>query len=139
MSISQISSNITKSSNAIEIYRGESKDLELEVTQVVENAEGNDEEQPVNFTGAVIYLTVRATASSPDALISKDSTNALDIEILIPETDGLALIHLSPDDTKNMEAEKYVFDVWIVLSSGKQVPVVEVSEFIVKEPVTKLP
>ena len=139
MSITQVSSNITKSSNAIEVYKGESKDLELEITQFVENAEGNEEEQPVPLDGCTIYMTVRVTASSPEALIEKDSTNALDIEILTPAEDGLALIHLIPDDTKNLEADTYVFDIWLVLSTGKQVPVIEVSEFIVKEPVTKLP
>ncbi len=139
MSVIQTSSNLTKSSNSIEVFKGESKDLELEVTQIVENAEGNDEEQPVNLTGAVVHFTVRELASTPEVLISKDSTSALDIEILVPETNGVALVHLSPDDTKNLSAQQYVFDIWVVLSSGSQVPVVEVSEFIVREPVTKLP
>lgn len=139
MSISQVSSNITKSSNSIEVFKGESKDLELEVTQIGEDIDGNDEEQPVDLTGSTVYFTVREQASSPEALISKNSTNALDIEIVDPATGGFALIHLSPDDTKMLNADQFVFDIWLVLSSGKQVPVVEVSEFIVKEPVTKLP
>ena len=139
MAISQISSNITKSSNSVEVYKGESKDLELEVTQIVENAEGNDEERPVDLTNAQVYFTVRETASAPEVLIAKDSSNALEIEIVSPAEDGLALIHLIPEDTKHMDAGTYVFDIWVVLSSGKQVPVVEVSEFIVREPVTKLP
>lgn len=138
MSVSQVSSNITKSSNSIEVFKGESKDLELEVTKIAKNAEGNDVEQPVDLTGSAVHFTVRTMAASPEVLISKDTTNALDVEIQTPATDGLVLIHLVPLDTKNLPAGEYVFDIWLVLSSGKQVPVVEVSEFIVKEPVTKL-
>jgi len=139
MSISGASSNITKSSNSIDIYQGESQDLDLSIVQEVKDVNDVLVEEPVDLTGSVIYFSVRTKASSPDLLISKISSNILDVEIPSPLTDGLAIIHLASDDTKNMAAGEYVFDVWIVLSSGKKVPVVEVSEFLVKEAVTKLP
>lgn len=139
MSISGTSSNITKSSNSIDLYQGESKDLDLSIVKEVKDINGVPVEQPVDLTGATIYFCVRRKVNSPDLLIAKNSTNILDIEILTPLTDGLAIIHLASDDTRNMEAGEYVFDIWIVLSSGKKTPVVEVSEFIVKEAVTKLP
>jgi len=139
MSISSVSSNITKSSNSIEVFQGESLDLELEVTTIVTATDGTESEQPVNLTGSTVYFCVRRSTGDPELLIDKDSGSALEIEILTPATDGLALIHLVPDDTKNLPAGEYVFDVWVVLSSGKQVPVVEVSEFKVKEPVCRLP
>ena len=139
MSISGVSSNITKSSNSIDLYQGESKDLDLFVVEEVKDINGVLIEQPVNLTGATIYFSVRKKANSPELLIGKDSTNILAIEILSPATDGKAIIHLLSSDTKNMQAGEYVFDVWVVLSSGKNVPVVEISEFLVKEAVTKLP
>lgn len=138
MAISSGSSNITKSSSSIELYQGESKDLELEIVQEVDDVDGNPEEQPVDLTGAKVCFTVRKAVGDPDVRISKDSTNALQIEILSPATNGMAIIHIVNDDTFNLEPGKYVFDVWVVLSSGKQVPVIEVSDFLVKEPVTKI-
>ncbi|MHC4930165.1 MAG: hypothetical protein ACYTFU_10965 [Planctomycetota bacterium] len=137
MAISSGSSNITKSSSSIELYQGESKDLELEIVQEVDDVDGNPEEEPVNLTSAKVCFTVRKVVGDPEVKIAKDSTNALQIEILTPATDGLAIIHIVSDDTQNLDPGKYVFDVWVVLSSGKKLPVIEVSDFIVKEPVTK--
>lgn len=139
MSISGVSSNITKSSNSIDLYQGESKDLDLFIVQEVKDVNGVLVEQPVDLAGSTIYFSVRRKASSPELLIGKDSTNLLAIEILAPTTSGAAIIHLLPADTKHLSPGDYVFDIWIVLSSGKNAPVVEISEFIVKEAVTKLP
>jgi hypothetical protein len=139
MSISGTSSNITKSSNSVDLYQGESKDLDLEIVKEVKDINGVLVEEPVDLTGCTIYFSVRTKTNSPDLLISKTSTNALAIEVLTPLTDGKAIIHLASDDTKNMDPSEYVFDVWVTLSSGKNVPVVEVSAFIVNAAVTKLP
>jgi hypothetical protein len=139
MSISATSSNITKSSNSIDVYQGESKDLDLEVVEEVKDVNGILVEQPVDLAGATLYFSVRPKASSPELLIGKDSTNILAIEILAPTASGLAIIHLISDDTRFTPPGEYVFDVWIVLSNGKRIPIVEISEFIVKEAVTKIP
>lgn len=138
MAIAVTSSNITKSSNSIEIYQGESKDISIEITQEVPNVNNVPVEEPVDLTGSALYFSVRSKASSPEVLIEKNSSDALQIEILTPLTGGVAVIHLVPDDTKHINASEYVFDVWIVLSSGKRMPVVEISAFVVKEPVTKI-
>jgi hypothetical protein len=139
MSIAGTSSNITKSSNTIDLYQGESRDIDLEVVEEVDDVNGVPTEQPVDLTGATVYFSVRTKPNSPDLLIGKNSTNALEIEIPAPRTNGIAIIHLLSGDTKNMFPGEYVFDAWVVLSSGKSVPVIEIAEFIVKEPVTKLP
>lgn len=139
MSIPGVSSNLTKSSNSIDLYQGESKDLDLLIVEEVKDINGVPVEQPVDLAGATIYFSVRSKANSPDLLIGKDSTNILSIEILTPTTLGMVVIHMLSSDTKHMAAGDYVFDIWIVLSSGKSGPVVEISEFIVKEAVTKLP
>ena len=137
MSLSSTSSNISKSSSSIEIYQGESKDLELEIVKDVDQPDGSTIEEPVDLTGAKVCFTVKKRVGDVDALISKDSTNALDIEIVTPPEDGMAIIHIVNDDTFNLEPGSYVFDIWAVLSSGKKAIVIEPSEFIVKEPVTK--
>lgn len=137
MSLSSSSSNITKSSSSIELYQGESKDLELEIVKEVDDVDGNPQEEPVDLTSAKVCFTVRKTVDDPVVQIAKDSTNVLDIEILTPTTSGMVMIYLAASDTQNMEPGNYVFDIWVVLSSGKKLPVIEVSDFIVKEPVTK--
>lgn len=140
MSVSTVSSNLSKSSNAIDLYKGESKDINLTVEQLASEAESNECVQvysAVDLTGATLYFTVRKTASSATALIGKDSTNIIDIEILSPATGGKAIIHITSGDTANLEAGSYVFDVWVEFSSGKRSPVIEVSEFIVREAVKK--
>lgn len=137
MAISGLSSNITKSSSAIEVYQGESRDVELEVVQDVEQIDGTFLEEPVDLTGAKVCFTVRKEVGNPEVKISKDTDNVLEAEILTPATDGLATIYLVPVDTLYLERGDYVFDIWVVLSNGKKLPVIEVSEFIVKEPVTK--
>jgi len=140
VSVAQVSSNLSKSSNAIDLYQGESKDLDLTVTQLADEAESNECVEvlvPVDLTGATLFFTVRKTAVSPTILIEKDSTNIIEIEIVSPETEGRAIIHLTSGDTVNLDAGSYVFDVWVELSSGKRSPVIEVSEFIVREAVKK--
>lgn len=137
MAISNSSSNISKSSSSIEVYQGESKDMELEIVQEVDDVDGNPEEVPVDLTGAKVCFTVRKSVGDSEVKIFKDSTNVLDIEILTPATEGFATIYLTSDDTLLLDPGKYVFDVWVTLSSGKRLPVIEVSDFIVKEPVTK--
>lgn len=139
MAISETSSNITKSSNTIELYQGESVDIDLDIVQEVPDVNGNLVDQPVDLTGATIYFSMRMKASAPELLIGKNSTNILEIQILSPPQNGEAIIHLVSSDTRVTPPGDYVFDVWIVLSSGKSVPVIEISTFTVKEPVTKLP
>jgi hypothetical protein len=139
MSISGVTSNITKSSNSVDLYQGETKDLDLLIVKEVKDVNDVTVEEPVDLTGATIYFSVRRKASAPELLIGKDSTNILSIEIVAPPTSGQVIIHMLADDTKHMAAGEYVFDIWVVLSSGKRAPVVEISEFIVKEAVTKLP
>ena len=131
MSISASGSNITKSSNSIELFRGQSKDLELTITQVEDG-----EESALDLTGSTVYFTLKKKPGDAVALVSKTSASALDIEILSPAEDGIAKIYINPLDTSGLEADKYFFDVWVKLSSGKRFPVIEVSDFIIKEPIT---
>jgi hypothetical protein len=130
-----VQSSISKSANAVEVWKGQSKDLEVSVTEeVVEN--GVKKDVPFSLAGATVYFAVKHRTADPQALIRKSSASVSEIEITSPATDGKAMIHIVPTDTSLLDADTYVFDVWVQLASGKRYPVIEVSEFLVKEPVT---
>jgi len=131
-------SNINKSSNSVEIYRGQSKDLELELTTDEKQPSGEVEEVPLKLGGASIFLAVKRDLCDERAIITKSTASALQIEIVGDPDNGLALIHFDPTDTKDEEPGDLVFDVWVELSSGKRYPVVEVSKFEILKPVTVL-
>ena len=129
-------SNINKSSNSVEIYRGQSLDLELELTIDEKQPDGQVKEVPLKLGGVGIYLMVKRNIGDERPIISKSTANALEIEIVGDPDDGLALIHFDPTDTKDEIPGELVFDVWVELSSGKRYPVVEVSLFSILKPVT---
>lgn len=129
MSISVASSNISKSSSAIELFRGESKDLSLCVTQFISEAEVNecvDVYGPVDLTGSTLFFCVRKQTTDPASLIDKSSDDPIEIEILTPASLGKSIIHITSGDTVGLEAGKYFFDIWIQLSSGKRSPIIAV-------------
>ena len=70
MAISSGSSNISKSSSSIELYQGESKDLELEIVKEVDDVDGNPQEEPVNLTNAKVCFTVRKAVGDPEVKIA---------------------------------------------------------------------
>jgi len=140
VSISSTSSNISKSSNTIELFKGESKDLVVTVTQLSEAASDNecvDVYDPVDLTGATVFFTVRKSVKEALSILEKDSTNALEIEVSSPATTGVATIYITSGDTVGLDAGTYVFDIWVELSSGKRSPVIEISEFIVRDAVKR--
>jgi hypothetical protein len=137
MALTAVNSKITKSGNAIEIYKGQSKDIEVDLTQPGIDPRTNlPADVSVDLAGAVMYCSVRSEPGNPILLIKKVSTDVTQISFTAPTTSGVAVIHFGPLDTYKLEADTYVFDVWVVLSGGKTYPVIEVSEFIVKQPVT---
>lgn len=131
-------SNINKSSNAVEIYRGQSKDLELEMTVDKEQPSGEVEEVPLKLGGVSIFLSVKRDIDHTKPIIYKSTDDALQIEVKGDPDDGIALIHFDPGDTKDEIPGDLVFDVWVQLSSGKRYPVVEVALFKILKPVTVL-
>lgn len=113
--------------NAVSIVRGTSKTLSLKV----KDAAGN----PVNLTGATVYFTVKQKAKDKYSLIQKISTDIAQVEIPNP-TDGIAKIYISPEDTVSLATTRYMFDVWVILSSGDRYVVVAPSVFEVKDSIT---
>lgn len=122
---------LLESSTAIQIYKGQSKNLRLFVLD-------KKTRQPVDLTGASIYLTVKSKVASADVILRKTSADILEINIDQPLA-GQALIYFTPVDTLNLECRGYVFDVWVVLNTGARHLVVTPSEFIVKATVGVLP
>ena len=117
-------------SNQIEIYRGSTKTYELEVVDA--------ESVAINLTGARVICTVKCDVSKPAPLIQKDSAaGATQVEITSP-LEGKAHIKFIPSDTKTMDVGEYVFDVWVVLATSEQYPVITPSPFIVLAGVTIL-
>lgn len=117
------------------ILRGTSKTYRLTVI--------DDNGDRVDLTGATVYFTVRTALGAAPASIAKTSANVLEIEILnqaVPATKGQADIFIAPSDTASPPLlGKLIYDVWVVLVSGKRYCVVEPSAFLVNRAVTELP
>ena len=106
--------------NAIEVVRGQSKTLKLTVKDKAGVV--------VDLTGSTIYFTVKEKLTDPKPLIQKLSTNIAEIEVPNP-VDGTANIFIVPDDTRSLGRGKYVYDLWIVLSTGERNPLIKPSTF----------
>ena len=116
--------------NQIEIFRGSSKIYELEVLDGGGHA--------VDLTGARVVLTVKCRLEDADSIIQKDSAiSASQIDITHP-IEGKAEIKFSPSDTQTRDTGEYIFDVWVVLSSGVANAVIPPSPFFIKAGVTVL-
>src|ERR1700744_1918251 len=119
MGISIVQSNMSPSSNLIEIYRGQSKDIQLNLTQPSTDPYGKPISIPLDLTGCSLYFTMKEHSLDPDPLILK--TTADDTQILIgtPATCGNATIFLLYSDTFYLEpssvSKKYYYDVWVQL------------------------
>jgi hypothetical protein len=82
-------------------------------------------------------FTVKRDLAEVAPLIQKDSAvGPAQIEIMTPPKAGKARIYLSPSDTQRLDAREYVFDAWVVLSSGKRHPVIPPSVFEIEPGVT---
>jgi hypothetical protein len=115
--------------NALILIRGTSKTLELVVT----DADG----KVVDLTGSKVVMTVKASVADTNPLIQKSTDFPAQAELTVPR-EGKARIYLTPPDTQNLAVKSYVFDVWLVLSSGKRFAVVPPSTFEVQAGVTLL-
>lgn len=116
--------------NAVSIIRGSSKTLEMTVIDA-------DTGKPADLTGGKVVLTVKEAVTDLNPVIQKISTDVTQAEITVPRG-GIARIYLVPGDTQTLALKDYVFDVWVVLASGKRYPVVQPSVFTVQPGVTLL-
>lgn len=116
--------------NAITVIRGSSKTLRLTVTDP-------DTNKPVNLTGATVVLTVKKRNEDAQNVIRKTSDTPAE-SVITNATAGIAEFYLVPADTKSKDAREYVFDVWLIMPSGKQYAVIPPSIFDLQPGVTVL-
>lgn len=119
----------------ISMIRGDTLTLRLTVT--------DDDSELFDLTGSTLHFRVKQKVTDADpALIIKSSALATEIEILLPQTDitkkGRADIKLGPSDTDSLTPGNYVYDVWIVLSTGAEHVVIKPSRFRIEQAVTEL-
>lgn len=138
MGISLVSSTMTPSANSISIYKAQSKDIELDITKPSQDIDGNPIDVPFDLTGCTLVFQVRAQPGDAKLLISKTSASSAQILFQTPYTIGKAYIYIDFTDTKFMEPGKYYFDVWVIRPNTKRYPVIENSEFIIKQPVSRI-
>jgi hypothetical protein len=126
--------NILLPENAVSIYRGVSKTLKLTVAQTDDDGDA----VPVDLTGASVYFTVKKELKDTIPVIRKSTAQITEVEVTDPKA-GEAAIYLNPVDTQTLEPGQYLFDVLVVLASGKRYIVVKVSIFEVLAGVTVIP
>lgn len=94
------------------MYRGDTADFDLVVTQ---------NGSPVNLTGSTLRFTAkrRVTDGDADAIFSKSSASATEIEIT-DAVNGLATVHGLPADTAGLAGKtKLFYDVQVTDSLGR--------------------
>lgn len=123
--------NVLLPENAIPLIRGTSKTLKLTVVDL--------DNKPIDLTGATIHFTVKLEPLDRVPVIKKSSANPSEAEVSAPPQDGIARIFLDPADTQDLECRLYVFDVWVILQSGKRYCVVKQSTLELQPGITVLP
>jgi hypothetical protein len=107
------------------ITRGDS-----ETFHVILHDQETDETRPF-IDGDVVYFTVKASTQTTNKIfqiIADDYED--DFE------DGEAIIHIRPQDTKDLRYHQYVYDVQLVRQGGEVTTIITPSKFVVEEEVT---
>jgi len=123
---------MTNIDNKITMYIGNSETFELEVT--------DEDDIAVPIIGAEIIFSVKDDFTDEEYIFQRKNSFAGGDDTEIKITDGgngLAEIYLVPDNTKDLMAGTYVYDVWVKLTSGKEKTVVQNRLFLedsVKKP-----
>jgi hypothetical protein len=116
--------------NSVQIIRGTSKTLQLSVV--------DSHHKPVNLTGATIIFTVKNRVEDRQNVIQKTTQDPTQVQITDP-FGGIAQIFLVPADTQLRDVKQYVFDVWVILTSGARYAVVVPAIFDLQPGVTLWP
>jgi hypothetical protein len=99
---------------AFELFRGDFRIYELTVV--------DETDVPIDLTNAEIRYTLKKSVLSP-SLIKKATANVSgggDDQIkIIDAARGLAEIYFKPEDTRNLKAGLYVFDIEVTLPGNK--------------------
>lgn len=99
--------------NKIVMYIGNNEIFELEVT--------DEDDIAVSIIGAEIIFSVKNDFTDEEFIFQRKNSFAGGDDTEIKITDGgngLAEIYLVPNNTKDLYAGLYVYDVWVKLTSG---------------------
>lgn len=126
-----MATSLTLTKNVLEMPRGASRTLELSVK--------DDNGDIVKINGARVVMSVRHKSLDEFPLIVKDSNDATE-SVITDANAGTAEIYLKPVDTFSLDTDmEYLYDVWVILSSGDRHQVIPPSKFVVKESVSSIP
>jgi len=94
----------------------------------------------VDLTGATVYFWVKENVSDTTPVITKNSDNAGEAEILTQAGDtlGKADIFLNPNDTQSLDPGTYYYDVLVQLSTGDRYVVVNPAKLFIEQGVVDL-
>lgn len=115
---------------SVTLVRGTSRTLELQITDV-------DSGEPIDLTSATLYFSVSTKGRPSVPVVYKDSTNAVQIEI-VDAKGGLAAVHIYPADTYYLQESNYAYDVLMDIGTDRYI-VIEQSDFFVRPITTQLP
>lgn len=113
--------------NALQVIRGASRTLQLEVV--------GPDFKPYNLTGGTLVMTVKERVEDLQNLFQKSSVDSTQI-LITDYFGGLANIFIQPADTQNRDVQQYVFDVWLLIG-GKKFIVIPPSIFDIQAAVTR--
>jgi len=89
-----------------------------------------------SIEGATVYFTLKENIDDSYPLIYKISTDISQISLTKPR-EGVCEIYIGSDDTVNLSAGFYLFDIWVLLSNGQRKPVVREGHMEVLKSVTR--
>jgi hypothetical protein len=115
--------------NAVTVIRGSSLTIQVDVKTTTC--------KPVDLTGTRMVMTVKD--GTDDTVVLFQKTSDVSTQITFSNVKGgIAFIFITPADTKHLEIKPYVYDVWLILPTGQQYPVVPPSTFDLQAGVTAL-
>lgn len=77
--------------------------------------------------GDIIYFTVKSSPRTEEKLLQK---------VITEFVDGVALITIEPEDTKELNFRKYQYDIQWTRADGTVKTIVPVSNFVIEEEIT---
>lgn len=102
--------------NSIDVYAGSNRTLRVYIT--------DPDLKIVNLTGATGVFTVKEDKSDLFPTIQKSTAIAGQGQIGSPDQ-GEMFFFLVPEDTEDLDIQQYVYDVRLILPSGKSYTVME--------------
>lgn len=124
--------NSLSPANSITVIRGTSRTIEV----TFQNQETGE---AVDLTGSRILFTVKSDIRDTLPTIQKDSSVGITQVEITNALAGTARVYINYMDTHDLDLGDYVYDLWIVLSSGKRYTAVAPSVFSVEAGVTIIP